>query len=410
MRVGCEDKKNLAKEESVHVPQGQLRVCREAALDRLISALGGLDLLESRPALSVAFATAATAVLAGSGAQPVTVSEMFARATRVERNRGQLRRLLEEPGITQRTPEWYAARQTMVTASDVAQALGCAKFGNQRTFFQKKCGLPEEQSPFDATLPPLRWGVIFEPVAQTLYSALNGGTRVHEFGLLRHPRLPFIGASPDGITDNGVMLEIKCPWRRKIVEGEVPMQYYYQIQAQLAVCELTECDYFECEFSEAHQDPLGATGVVDCEWEEAAMLGKAGAFVEASVGGECAYPSMFVANSRIPEAITGWAYGEVARRGGVGRIVWWILRKAANTRVLYDEKFCTDMFSRVKVVWDRTEEYRGDRDRYLSEVGAAVVGPSRATLDSDAFRGHAQDDADAVAVFNQGSFAFVDDE
>jgi hypothetical protein len=33
------------------------------------------------------------------------------------------------------------------------------------------------------------------------------------------------------------MLEIKCPFRRRIT-GEVPLQYYYQIQGQL-----------ECEFS-----------------------------------------------------------------------------------------------------------------------------------------------------------------
>lgn len=422
MRVGCEDKK---KEDPAHVPAGQLRVSREAAIDRMIAALGGL---EARPAVTAAFAAAATAVLAGSGSPPVTVAEMFARAEKVERARGVLARLLADPGVAQRTPEWYAARQTMVTASDVAQALGCAKFGNQRTFFQKKCGLPEEQTAFDATLPPLRWGVIFEPVAQTLYSDLNGGVRVHEFGLLRHPTLPFVGASPDGITEQGVMLEIKCPWRRKIVEGEVPMQYYYQIQAQLAVCGLAECDYFECEFSEVQQDPLGPTGVVDCEWSDAVVLGKAGAFVEVATGGECAYPPAGIATSRLAEAVTGWAYGELGRRrsapsaaasaaapvaaSATPRIVWWILRKAACTRVEFDSAFCADVFARLKVVWDRTIDYRGDRDRYLAEVGAAIATSASASArsNSEAARGHEEDDAEAGARFNRGSFAFVDED
>ena len=68
---------------------------------------------------------------------------------------------------------------------------------------------------------------------------------VFEFGILRHPDIDYIGASPDGISDMGIMLEIKCPWKRKKTET-IPDQYYYQIQGQLEVCNLEECDYLEC--------------------------------------------------------------------------------------------------------------------------------------------------------------------
>lgn len=425
MRVGCEDK---PKDEPAHRPAGQAIVSREAAMDRLLRLLRQQGCsVDTRPALAAAFAAAATAVLAGSGAPPVSADDLAARDATLGRGRAQLLRLLECPGIAQRTPEWYEARHTMVTASDVAQALGCAKFGNQRSFFQKKCGLPEEQGAFDATLPPLRWGVMFEPVAQALYSSLNGGCRVHEFGLLRHPTLPFVGASPDGITDDGVMLEIKCPWRRKIVDGEVPMQYYYQIQAQLDVCGLAECDYFECELAEAQQDPLGPTGVVDCEWERAAKEGKAGALVcsyraSTEVGKppieSYSYAPAHVAASRLPEAVCGWAYGECRRilqqqmqdaqqTTMEPKVVWWVLRKAACTRVYHDAPFCRDMFERLRTVWDRAVDYRGDRDRYLSEVGAAVLAAaSGATKAGEVTAGHAEDDAKAAEAFS-GGFAFI---
>ena len=414
MRVGCEDK---SKDDPSHRPANHQFVSREAALDRVLAAADSMRLTYEQAALVT------SAVLGGTSERSVSPAELHERSATLERYRAQLERLKLDPGIAQRTPDWYAARQTMVTASDVAQALGCAKFGNQRSFFQKKCGLPEEQSAFDGSLPPLKWGVMFEPVAQNLYSALNGGSKVHEFGLLRHPTLSFVGASPDGITDAGIMLEIKCPWKRKIVTGEVPMQYYYQIQAQLAVCELDECDYFECEFGEAHQDPLGPTGVVDCEWEDAAKEGRAGAFVESFVRekeSSYAYPPADVANSRSPEAITEWAYAcatatpaspecpECPSTTQPPKIVWWILRRAANTRVFRDAAFCEGMFSRLKVVWDRTIDYRGDRDRYLSEVGAAVVGGASASADSESARGHSEADAEAIATF-KGAFAFVEE-
>ena len=44
------------------------------------------------------------------------------------------------------------------------------------------------------------------------------------------------------------MVEIKCPYSRKLKKDYIPEKYYYQIQGQLAVCNLKECDYVECIF------------------------------------------------------------------------------------------------------------------------------------------------------------------
>lgn len=150
------------------------------------------------------------------------------------------------PVIKQRSEEWYNIRNTLITASDFGQALKKGKFGSQKDFYKKKCGY--EINNFDSSLPALQWGIRYEEVANMFYK-LKFNTEVYEFGLLQHQEHSFIGASPDGISSMGVMLEIKCPWKRKRTDT-IPEQYYYQIQGQLEVCDLEECDYLECYIHE----------------------------------------------------------------------------------------------------------------------------------------------------------------
>jgi hypothetical protein len=92
--------------------------------------------------------------------------------------------------------------------------------------------------------PAIMWGKKFEPVAAEIYSRRTASV-VHEFGLLLHPGMPGFGASPDGITSDGVMLEIKCPYSRRLYPGVVPRAYMAQIQGQLDSAGLDMCDYFE---------------------------------------------------------------------------------------------------------------------------------------------------------------------
>ena len=75
-----------------------------------------------------------------------------------------------------------------------------------------------------------------------------------DFGLLNHQKLHWLAASPDGITPDGVMLEIKCPFIRKIKPKEFPMYYWVQVQIQLEVCDLYECDYIECSIKEVEEE------------------------------------------------------------------------------------------------------------------------------------------------------------
>jgi putative phage-type endonuclease len=333
----------------------------------------------------------------------VRAADVTARADAVRAYKRKLEALLLSTGVPQRTPAWYDARQTMVTASDIAQALGCAKFGTQRQFFQKKCGLPDEQTPFDASIPPLKWGVMFEPVANEVYRALNGGVVVHEFGLLRHPVLPFIGASPDGITEDGVMLEIKCPWRRKI-NGEVPLQYYYQIQGQLDVCGLDECDYFECEFSASS---LAAELAYEAADPEAGGHDR-GVFLELVEDGTSRYvypPSAF---RQVCDA-AAWATAAAAMAAPDAEAVhrWWRLEKAGTLRVERDGAFVASMVRDLGAVWQRVIAYRADRESYVRDICTAVEKKATARPRSAAALATATADASQSQPMND--YAFVDD-
>lgn len=160
-----------------------------------------------------------------------------------------LDRLKKYPFIAQRTKEWYEMRKNCLTASDLYE--GTCK--NNLLLAKKKAGVYIDETDF-ASIPPLKWGNMFEDMAIRCYRNDNRNVKVTEFGLIQNKDIKNFGASPDGISDLGIMLEIKCPYSRKIQKNNIPEKYYYQIQGQLAVCCLNECDYIECEFKTLESD------------------------------------------------------------------------------------------------------------------------------------------------------------
>jgi putative phage-type endonuclease len=143
----------------------------------------------------------------------------------------------------QKSKEWYEMRNEMLTASDWGTILGMNHYSNSNEVLKKKCG----DNTF-ITNAAMQWGNKYESVAVLIYEHRNK-VDILEFGCLRHPFIPFLGASPDGITSEGIMLEIKCPTSRQIT-GTPPEYYWAQVQGQLEVCDLDRCDFLECNFKE----------------------------------------------------------------------------------------------------------------------------------------------------------------
>ena len=173
-----------------------------------------------------------------------SIEEYKERITQIRQYRRKLKDLIEIPVIEQRTPQWFEARKTMLSASDTYRGIRC----NKDIVRKKALGLLGISDETMILNNAIKWGVMFEPVANIIYSSMNNDINIYEFGLIKDTNLECFGASPDGISELGIMLEIKCPYSREIIHGKVKEEYYCQIQGQLAVCGLEECDFAEFKF------------------------------------------------------------------------------------------------------------------------------------------------------------------
>jgi putative phage-type endonuclease len=280
--------------------------------------------------------------------------------------RKQLQYLLSLPKLQQRTPEWYEARNAMITASDFAQAIGKGKFGTQRDFYIKKSGYEDDN--FDQSNPALQWGVMFEQVACDAYSVKNNGIHVHEFGLLKHPTVPHLGASPDGISELGIMLEIKCPYRRKIT-GEIPYQYYCQMQGQLDVCDLAECDYLECKITTyASQSEFESKFDADEDYK---------GIVVDTVDGNRHYvdKALWKDLSSQIEWLSSFPEEQVQK------ITFWRLDTYSCQRVYKRTEFISDLYPQLAKSWQQIVSFKQDRPSYDQFIGSVKKKPVREVFD-----------------------------
>lgn len=154
--------------------------------------------------------------------------------------------LTQKTYYDQGTEEWLKEREKCISASDAGTALGKNKYEERYDLILKKCGKGKKFIGNKFT----EHGHKYEDVAAQLYQTMNL-VPLNFFGLVIHkdPTIP-IGASPDGIRDDGVMLEIKVPMCREIIPGEVPPHYEIQTQVQMEVCELWENDFYETRIIE----------------------------------------------------------------------------------------------------------------------------------------------------------------
>jgi putative phage-type endonuclease len=148
------------------------------------------------------------------------------------------------PDLEQRSPEWYAARCGIVTASMVGKLLTSTlkvadndySRGITQTLVAERITGNVEETPVTSDM----WrGIEFEPIARDIYAQHNNAS-VTEVGFMRADGDGWtLGFSPDGLVGDDGLIEIKCPRAkthlRTILAGEVPAQYMAQCQAGLLV-------------------------------------------------------------------------------------------------------------------------------------------------------------------------------
>lgn len=143
--------------------------------------------------------------------------------------------------MEQRTPEWFAQRLGLVTASRIADVMAKTKSGPAASRANYLAQLVTERLTGQLTegfqSPAMAWGTEQEPHAIAAYSARTG-VLVDEVGFIRHPTLE-AGASPDGLVGEDGLIEVKSPNTATMLEyiedRAIPTRYRLQIQWQLAV-------------------------------------------------------------------------------------------------------------------------------------------------------------------------------
>ena len=150
----------------------------------------------------------------------------------------------------------------MVTASDVGGILGLEKRRDMTMdkIIEKKFKQRERYEemgddgranriaipPAMNKVPATKHGDYYEEIAIKHYEAITGeicipcGLKTHDDG-----EYWFLGASPDGLTESGKIVEVKCPYTRKIQQKTRCLEHYSQIQTLLEVFDLEVCDFVQ---------------------------------------------------------------------------------------------------------------------------------------------------------------------
>ena len=154
--------------------------------------------------------------------------------------------------VEQRSPEWYALRAGLPTASEFNRLVtGTGRPSEQiKTYALTLAAEKIAGEPIDAWQGN-QWserGKELEAEAREAYEFISGNA-VEQTGFVSND---LWGCSPDGLLSGDGLLEIKCLkaenhlracllWKDK---AEIPLEYRAQVQGQLAVTGRQYCDLF----------------------------------------------------------------------------------------------------------------------------------------------------------------------
>lgn len=175
-----------------------------------------------------------------------------------------------KPQIPQGSEEWLEKRRSMITASNVASLLSrsekaCGAYNKSYPSCCQKIDRSLFCNPYqdknsviiNKLLPEtekininMEWGQLYEPIARDLYQKMTGN-KITPIGLITHSKYSWLGASPDGLLEDGKLIEIKCPRKRRIRSRKPPsLMYWIQMQIQMEVCDVERCEFMEVSFKQ----------------------------------------------------------------------------------------------------------------------------------------------------------------
>lgn len=150
--------------------------------------------------------------------------------------------------MPQGSPEWFAARCGIVTASEFQTLLMKGKGGGEsltrKTYMRKLAGEIITGEPMEAfTNAHMERGKLMEQEARDLYAFMTD-TEPQQVGFIKSGRK---GASPDSLIESDGGLEIKTKLPHLLIEllesGEVPSEHVAQVQGGMWVAEREWWDF-----------------------------------------------------------------------------------------------------------------------------------------------------------------------
>ena len=181
--------------------------------------------------------------------------------------------------IEQRTPEWFAARRGIITASRFADAIDVPEDAGQPYKSGPKKGQPRpmstqardtymrevvferrsQQSVHQVGGRSLTWGTEVEPFIWEAFE-LETGLMVRPGGFVTHSKYSFIGASPDALIGDTAGGESKAPYSEAVhlhtLLNGMPEDHVAQVQGGMLVTGLQEWWFLSYDPRQAEADRL----------------------------------------------------------------------------------------------------------------------------------------------------------
>jgi putative phage-type endonuclease len=143
--------------------------------------------------------------------------------------------------VTQNTPAWLDARRDLIGSSDMPVVTGSSPYATSLlTLWAIKTRLIEPEPPDEDAQELYDLGHALEPAIAERYTAKTGRRVRRVNQLLRHPTIPFLGASLDRVSavrGERRIVELKFAPHRRWADGpeRVPAGVQDQVQAQMLV-------------------------------------------------------------------------------------------------------------------------------------------------------------------------------
>jgi putative phage-type endonuclease len=248
----------------------------------------------------------------------------------------------------QKSDAWLNARYECITASVVAKITNKLESKTVKDMILEKAHYGK-YSKYVKNIYTT-YGELYEPLANMVYCFRTGRT-TYDYGLIKHPEYYFIGASTDGVTDDLINIEIKCPTSR-VVDGHISKLYYEQMQLQMEVLDLDITHFFECNFITHQREEFI---LLETEHEKGIII----EYLDYKQNVCYSYSPMEL--HKFNDEIIEWQQNEInnlIKDNIITESIYWSLKRVNCNEVKRDKKWFENKLPLLKKFWSRVEEER----------------------------------------------------